>query len=75
MLSLGLRLEGQLFLVLQVEDCLYGGFGAKPPFHLHFIKGSLMELINNDANEVEQWKLQRIHEILIANNVTIVCNE
>ncbi|MEK8133165.1 barstar family protein [Paenibacillus filicis] len=46
-----------------LEDCFYGGFGAIPPFNLHF---------NIQKNKTDSLKLQRLTDLLISHQVTIV---
>lgn len=56
-----------------VEDCFCGGFGAEPPFYLHFNNGNLNELIDqNKIAKTDQVKLQQLKDLLISNQVTLI---
>ncbi|WP_240419976.1 barstar family protein [Paenibacillus periandrae] len=57
-----------------LDDCFCGGFGAKPPFALHFSNGNFNELIHQyKIKESERVKLQKIEDLLISNQVTLIC--
>ncbi|BFT74363.1 hypothetical protein [Paenibacillus sp. P36] len=61
------------FTLDSLEDCFYGGFGATSPFTLHLINGDFNELREHKAIENNDLlKLQRIEELLISKEVTLV---
>ncbi|MDF2648447.1 MAG: barnase inhibitor [Paenibacillus sp.] len=63
------------FNLYSVEDCFCGGFGAVPPFFLHFRNGNLDELILQGTFEkADKEKLQQLKDLFISNQVTLLFN-
>ncbi|RAV12952.1 barstar family protein [Paenibacillus contaminans] len=61
------------FCLDSVEDCFYGGFGAKPPFHLHFRNRHLDELIcMKNVKRADLARLIHLKDMFIAHQVTLV---
>lgn len=56
-----------------LEDCLCGGFGAVPPFQLHFINGSLRNSMEKgNFSQAQRTRLKRIMELLASQQVEMI---